>query len=122
MNYLYSSAFFPTITKPTRIYGESSTLTDNILLNNIECNSVSGNIVSDISEHFSQICLLYNCKVYAWYRKKKIRDYAKFKKRKYLSKLQANLDNGYDQATDVNTLFNTSATTNSTDWSINTRL
>lgn len=107
LNYLYSSAFFPTITKPTRIYGESATLIDNILLNKIEYKSVSGNIVSDISDHFSQFCILYNCKVRRSNGKRKIRDYTKFKKQNFLLELQANLDNGYDQATDVNTSFNT---------------
>ena len=53
-----SYAFIPMIDKPTRVHRGSTTLRDNILANQI-CGSVLGGyVVSDISVHFSQFCLL----------------------------------------------------------------
>ena len=51
---LQSFSFIPTIDKPTRVYGNSATLIYNILVNNIKGSVSSGNIVSDISDLFSQ--------------------------------------------------------------------
>lgn len=53
---LQSLSFIPTIDKPTRVHGNSATLIDNIFVNNIKGTVSSGNIVSDISDHFSQFC------------------------------------------------------------------
>ena len=57
---LQSYALIPTIDKPTRIYNNSATLIDNIFVNNIENPILSGNIVSDVSDHFSQFCIIQN--------------------------------------------------------------
>jgi hypothetical protein len=54
---LQSYALTPTIDKPTRVYNNSATLIDNIFVNKIENSIVSGNIVSHISDHFSQFCI-----------------------------------------------------------------
>ena len=55
---LQSCCLVPTIDKPTRVRRTSATLIDNILVNTPEQVSVSGNIISDISDHFSQFCIL----------------------------------------------------------------
>ena len=50
---LFTSSFFPLITKPTRITHHTATLIDNIFTNNLEelDESVNGIIFSDISDH-----------------------------------------------------------------------
>jgi hypothetical protein len=51
---LQSLGLMPTIDKATRVYKNTATLIDNIFINNFDDNLVSGNIVSDISDHYSQ--------------------------------------------------------------------
>jgi hypothetical protein len=108
LHYLYSSAFFPTISKPTRIYGESATLIDNIILNKPEYDLVTGNIVSDISDHYTQVRLLNNCEDEYCARQKKNRDYSKFDQKEFLSEVQSIVETVlvHNSSTDVTTLFN----------------
>lgn len=54
---LQSCLLLPTIDKPTRVYNSSATLIDNIFTNNPSNVILSGNIVSDISDHYSQFCI-----------------------------------------------------------------
>jgi hypothetical protein len=55
---LESFNLIPTILiKQLVLYGNSSTLIDNIFVNNTEHDIRSGNIISDISDHFSQFCI-----------------------------------------------------------------
>ena len=49
---LLSCYLIPSIDKPTRVYKNSATLID-ILVSNPEDVSFSGNIISDISDHFA---------------------------------------------------------------------
>ena len=58
---LQSYSFIPTIDKPTRVYGNSATLIDNILVNNVKGTVSSGNVVSDVSDHFTQFCIFHSC-------------------------------------------------------------
>ena len=51
---LQSCYLIPTVDKPTRVHNNSASLIDNIFVNNPEQVLVSGNIISDISDHFSQ--------------------------------------------------------------------
>ena len=55
---LQSSSFIPTIDKPTRVYNNAATLIDNILTNKVDVEITSGNIISDISDHYTQFCIL----------------------------------------------------------------
>ena len=48
----------PAIDKPTRVYESSATLLDNIFTNNLTNNISSGNIVTDTTDHFSQVCIV----------------------------------------------------------------
>ena len=52
---LFTSSFFPLITKATRITSHTATLIDNIFTNNIEelNDSINGIIFSDISDHLT---------------------------------------------------------------------
>ena len=53
---MYSHAFNPLITKPTRVTGNTATLIDNIFTNSSR-NSFNGIILSDISDHFPIFCI-----------------------------------------------------------------
>lgn len=63
LNMIYSSQLLPSITKPTRVTDHSATLIDNIYISckNPE-NSLSGIIVTDISDHFPIFTLVEKCK------------------------------------------------------------
>ena len=56
LHILQSLCFSPTTDKPTRVHNASATLIDNVFVNNVnnDAHILSGNIVSDISDHFSQ--------------------------------------------------------------------
>ena len=51
---MYTHSLFPNITKPTRIYGKSSTLIDNIFSNDLlgTTQTLSGILETDISDHY----------------------------------------------------------------------
>ena len=53
---LQSFSFIPTINKPMHVYNNSATLINNILTNKVDVKITSGNIISDISNHYSQFC------------------------------------------------------------------
>ena len=57
LDFLQSYALFPTIDKPTRVYNNSATLIDNIFTNKSSEYFARGNIVSDITDDFSQFCI-----------------------------------------------------------------
>ena len=75
-----SYGFVPVIDKPTRVRNDSATLIDNILLNDVSDSIVSGNIVSDISDHYSHFCLIPAHKRMQTERRKnkKFRDFSRF--------------------------------------------
>ena len=50
---LQSFNLTPPINKPTRVHNNSYSLIDNIFLSNIEDNITGGNIISDLTDHFS---------------------------------------------------------------------
>ena len=51
---IYTNGFIPLITRPTRSVGNTNTLTDNILANNIDelKHAVQGIFVTDVSDHY----------------------------------------------------------------------
>ena len=57
---MYASFLLPYISKPSPVTPHSKTLIDNIFSTNIEDGSISGNIVTTISDHFTQFLLLQN--------------------------------------------------------------
>lgn len=77
--------FFPAIDKPTRVHNNSATLIDNILVNRIGFKLSSGNIVSDISDHYSQFCIIHSPSLKSRYQGTKIRDYSRFSEENFIS-------------------------------------
>ena len=59
---LQSYSLIPIIDKPTRVNSNSATLID-IFVNQIGREITSGNIISDISGHYSQFCIIKSLKV-----------------------------------------------------------
>ena len=51
---MVSRCLLPYILHPTRVTDHSSTLIDNIFSNNFEYERVSGNIITQIADHFPQ--------------------------------------------------------------------
>ena len=59
---LQSCYLIPTIDKPTCVRHSSASLIDNIFVNIPDQIKVSGNIISDISDHYSQFCIIKSAK------------------------------------------------------------
>ena len=79
----------PVVDKPTRVYGNSATLIDSIFINNRENNIVTGNIVSDTTDHFSQMCILKSqCKIFFPNNKTKVCDYSTLNAEYFINDLQ----------------------------------
>ena len=57
---MYASFLSPYISTPSRVTPSSETFIDNIFSNNIEDGSISGSIVTTISDHYAQFLLLQN--------------------------------------------------------------
>ena len=76
---LQSCYLIPTVVKPsTRVRSTSATLIDNIFVNTPEKVLVSGNFISDISDHFSQFCILTSIVTQTKAESRKVRDFSKF--------------------------------------------
>ena len=75
---MQSFSFIPTIDKPTRVYNNSATLIDNILTNKVDVKITSGNIISDISDHYSQFCVSHTSPENSKSRGKRFRDFSGF--------------------------------------------
>ena len=58
---LRSCYLIPTVEKPMRIYRTSATLIDNIFVNSDQL-LASGNIISNVSDHFLQFCITTSVK------------------------------------------------------------
>ena len=55
---LQSCYLILTIDKPMRVHRTSASLIDNIFVNNPDQVLVSGNLITDVSDHFSHFCIL----------------------------------------------------------------
>ena len=82
---MVSNHLLPHILHPTRVTDHSATITDNIFSNNIELDTLSGNILTNISDHFPQFLILENtnthykdCSLYRY-------DYSKFNEQTFLN-------------------------------------
>ena len=58
-----SYGFLPQILQPTRIQGDSATIIDNIFTNTSNNKTLSGNILTDLSDHFSQFVSVPRVKI-----------------------------------------------------------
>lgn len=59
---MFSSSFYPLISRPTRITTTSATLIDNIFVNKLEENYKSGLLFTDLSDHLPIFQLTSNIK------------------------------------------------------------
>jgi hypothetical protein len=86
---MQSFNLMPTIDKPTRVYNDSATLIDNIFVSKLENNITSGNIASDISDHYSQFFITHSkAKVKTNFANKHLtRDYSKFSESNFINDL-----------------------------------
>ena len=77
---LQSCYLIPTIDKPTRVRNNSATLIDNIFVNNPEQVHLSGNLITDLSDHFAQFCIMKSVREKPTkFQKTKVRDYSQFR-------------------------------------------
>ena len=94
----------PYILLPTRIQKDSSTIVDNIFTNNTTNKIISGNIVTDISDHFSQFISVLRPKIdlkaISFYK----RDYSHFSEQSFRN--DVSIQNYNKDLTDVNDQFN----------------
>ena len=103
---MQSFSMFPVVDKPTSVYGKSATLIDNIFINNLENNIISGNIVSDTTDHFSQMCILTSqCKIFFPNNKTMVRDYSTLNTKSFNNDLQNINWTSVCQHTDANQSF-----------------
>ena len=87
---MQSFSMLPTIDKPTRVYGSSATLIDNIFTNNLTNDISRGNIVTDTTDHFSQVCIVnVNKQNLPHTKKTKFRDNSSFNANKFTNDLSA---------------------------------
>ena len=84
---LQSCYMIPTIDKPTRVRKNSATLIDNIFVNNSDQVIASGNIVSDVSDHFSQFCVLKSSHVSSKPSNRKTRYFSHFSRDQFINLL-----------------------------------
>ena len=104
---LQSCYLTPAIDKPTRVRSTSTTLIDNIFINNPDKVVACGNLISDISDHFSQFCILKSMKDKIRVKKSKMRDFSRFSS----DRLHADLSNVNwnalfsNESSDVNKVF-----------------
>ena len=86
---LQSLNLTPTIEKPTRVHNNSYSLIDNIFVSNLEDNTTSGNIISDLTGHFSQFCFLNSPQKFFDHESKRklVSDYSNYSEANFLSEL-----------------------------------
>jgi hypothetical protein len=84
---LQSCSMTPSIDKPTRVHRDSATLFDNIFINIPDKILTSGNVVSDVSDHFSQLCIIDSISAKNNITKFKIRDYSRYSETLFLQDL-----------------------------------
>ena len=109
---LQSLNLTPTIDKPTRVNNNSYSLIDNIFINNLGYSICSGNIVSDLTDHFSQFCILNsftNLDLHDQPKLKRLtRDFSNFSEANFLNELsQVDLMDIVCNKADVNKSFST---------------
>ena len=104
---LQSFSFMPTIDKPTRVCNYSATLIDNILTNKVDVEITSGNIISDISDHYSQFCISHNFIQRPKRGRQKRRDFPGSSRSKFNSELSDALvsQTNFSDKLDVDTAF-----------------
>ena len=84
---LQSLNLAPCIDKPTSVHRNSFTLIDNVFTNKVNENIFSCNIISVISDHFSQFCLTSSLLVKGTPGRPLARDFSKFSEENFIHDL-----------------------------------
>ena len=85
---LQSNSILPIIDKPTRVHRESAMLIDNIFTNSLDNLVLSGNIITDLSDHFSQFCIMNSTTLTNRVYNFKVRDYSQFSETSFINDVQ----------------------------------
>ena len=107
LNLMISHYLLPHILHPTRVTDHSATIIDNIFSNNCEMDTVSGNLLSQISDHFPQFLIINNitvdyrtCSLFQY-------DYSKFNESSFINDFNELTWNEMDDENiDINHKFN----------------
>ena len=107
VNFLFSKQFLPYIVHPSRVSENSSTLIDNIFSNLSDNETVSGNNLTHITNHFPQFLIVKHAGMsyenLSYYQ----HDFSKFNKGNLLNDLEnLDLELSNDSCLDINAKFN----------------
>ena len=103
-NSITSYGFLPQIINPTRVTESSATVIDNIYLNSFQHNTLSGNLLISISEHFSQFVSVDRKKVDNKKTKMSQRDFVNFDPNRFRDDIS--IQNWHNDSNNVDVLFN----------------
>ena len=101
---MYSYGLLAQITQPTRVTENTATIVDNIFSNNMDNKILSGNIITDFSDHYSQFVSVIRDKIDYKSIKMFKRDYSKFSDDSFRDDVSIQNFNNYSK--DVNEKFN----------------
>ena len=90
MNNMISHYLLPHILHPTRVTDHSATVIDNIFSNNTSHETVSGNIMTHISDHFPQFIILNKTNIDYKRCSFSKRDFSKFDEQKFVDSFAGN--------------------------------
>ena len=108
LNLFLDNFFQPLIFYPTRIIEEAKpSLIDNIFINNLESDTISGNIVNKISDHMPNFAIIKNSKKNLDISSSRMkRDYSNYDKENFLRQLsKEDLKDSINACSDVNNKF-----------------
>ena len=101
---MYRYGLLSQITQPTRVTENTATIVDNIFSNNMDNKILSGNIITDFSDHYSQFVSVVRDKIDYKSIKMFKRDYSKFSNDSFRDDVSIQNFNNYSK--DVNEKFN----------------
>ena len=107
VNLFLSQHFLPYIVHPTRVSDQSATIIDNIFSNACNFDTISGNILTQISDHFPQFIIVKKAGITARSLSYYQHDYATFNQENFICDFNAtSLEYLNDSTLDVNDKFN----------------
>jgi hypothetical protein len=107
VNLMFGNSLQPCILQPTRYSNTNSpSLIDNIFINTVDKNIISGNILEKITDHMPNFLILSDIFGYGVKQKQKTRDFKNFNELHYIEDLQnANFINNTNPSESVNTNY-----------------
>ena len=89
INSLNSYFLEPHILRPTKITNHSTTLIDNIFFNSIDYQTVSGNLLHDLSDHLPNFLIINRLNMSSHKKKLYKRDYSTYNKEEFLNEFSS---------------------------------